>query len=50
MKKINKKATRLIITFPAFLKSQLEETAEKYGCSQALILRTAFIRFKESTK
>jgi len=45
-----KKATRMVITIPAFLKSQLEETAQMYGCSQALVLRTAFIRMVEATK
>lgn len=50
MQQKNKKTIRLVITFPAFLKSQLEESAQKHGCSQALILRTAFIRFREATK
>jgi hypothetical protein len=49
MKKM-RKSSRIILTFPAFLKVQLEETAKKYGCSQALVLRTAFIRMLESTK
>jgi hypothetical protein len=45
-----KKATRMVITIPAFLKSQLETTAHKLECSQALVLRTAFIRMMEADR
>jgi hypothetical protein len=50
MKRNGKKSTRMILTLPAFRKSQLEEIAKKYECSQALVLRTALIRMVESTK
>jgi predicted DNA-binding protein len=39
--------SRVCITFPYYLKKRLKETSEKWGCSQAEILRTGLIKMLE---
>lgn len=39
---------RLIITLSPYLKAQIERLAQKRGCSQAEVLKTALIRMLES--
>lgn len=46
MKKMTEKY-RVLITMSPYLKENLEKIAEEYGCSQAEVMRTAFIRMME---
>jgi hypothetical protein len=41
---------RVLITLSPYLKEKLEQTAEEYGCSQAEVMRTAFIRMMEAER
>jgi hypothetical protein len=41
---------RISITIPPYLKEKLEKKSKEYGCSQADILRTSFIRILEADK
>ncbi|AGB03033.1 hypothetical protein [Methanoregula formicica] len=40
--------TRTIVTMSPHMKEKLAQTAEKQGCSQAEVLRNAFIRAVEA--
>lgn len=41
---------RVLITLSPYLKEKLEQKAEEYGCSQAEVMRTAFIRMMEAER
>jgi hypothetical protein len=45
-----KTKTRLTTTLAPYLKEKLEQFAEKFGCSQAEVIRTALIRLMEVEK
>jgi hypothetical protein len=45
-----KSKTRIITTLAPYLKEKLEQYAEKFGCSQAEVIRTALIRLIEAEK
>lgn len=45
---MNTTSTRVSVTFSSYLKGKLEKASENLGCSQAEILRTAFIQFAEA--
>ena len=42
------KSTKVCVTFSSYLKGKLEQASKDLGCSQAEILRTAFIQFVEA--
>lgn len=41
---------RISITIPPYLKEKLENKSKEFGCSQAEVLRTSFIRLLEAEK
>jgi hypothetical protein len=41
---------RIVITIPPYLKEKLIKKSKEFGCSQAEILRTAFIRMMEAER
>ena len=41
---------RIVITIPPYLKVKLAQKAKEFGCSQAEVLRTSFIRVLEADK
>jgi len=43
-----KTKNRIVITIPPYLKRKLAQKAEEFGCSQAEVLRTSFIRLLEA--
>jgi hypothetical protein len=45
-----KKKIRVLISLSPYLKEKLEQTSKKFGCSQAEVLRTSFIRLLEAEK
>ncbi|QLC49746.1 hypothetical protein HWN40_05535 [Methanolobus zinderi] len=45
-----KSTARILVTLPPYLKEKLEQKAKEYGCSQAEVLRTSFIRLLEAEK
>lgn len=49
MEKIKQK-NKVLVTMSPYLKEKLEQKAEEYGCSQAEVIRTAFIRMMESER
>jgi hypothetical protein len=44
------KTNKLVVSLSPYLKAKIEETAERYGCSQAEVLRMAFIRMLEAER
>ncbi|WP_196214017.1 hypothetical protein [Methanolobus vulcani] len=45
-----KSNTRILVTLSPYLKGKLVQKAKEYGCSQAEVLRIAFIRLMEAEK
>jgi hypothetical protein len=45
-----KHKNRILVTFSPYLKEKLEQTSKEFGCSQAEVLRTSFIRLLEAEK
>lgn len=41
---------RISITIPPYLKEKLEKKSKEFGCSQAEVLRTSFIRMVEADR
>jgi metal-responsive CopG/Arc/MetJ family transcriptional regulator len=41
---------RLVISLSSYLKEKVESYSEKYGCSQAEVVRMALIRYLEEEK
>jgi len=41
---------RIVITIPPYLKEKLVQKAKEFGCSQAEVLRTSFIRLLEADR
>lgn len=46
----SEKTNKLVISLSPYLKAKIEETAERYGCSQAEVMRMAFIRMMEAER
>jgi len=44
------KTTKMVISVSPYLKAKIVETANRYGCSQAEVLRMAFIRMLEADR
>jgi hypothetical protein len=44
------KKIRLLVSLPPYLKERLAQKAKEFGCSQAEVMRTAFIRVLEADK
>ncbi|WP_229390424.1 hypothetical protein [Methanosarcina sp. DH2] len=44
------KKIRLLVSLPFYLKEKLEKKSKEFGCSQAEVMRTAFIRMMEADK
>jgi hypothetical protein len=45
-----KKKIRVLISLSPYLKEKLERKSKEFGCSQAEVLRTSFIRLLEADK
>lgn len=41
---------RVLVTISPYLQEKLEQKAKEFGCSQAEVMRTAFIRMTEADK
>lgn len=44
------KTNKMVISISPYLKAKIVETADRYGCSQAEVLRMAFIRMMEADR
>jgi hypothetical protein len=44
------KKIRLLVSLPPYLKAKLEKKSKEFGCSQAEVLRTSFIRLLEAER
>jgi len=44
------KKPRLLVSLSPYLKEKLDEKSKEFGCSQAEVLRTAFIRLLEAER
>ncbi|WP_292372492.1 hypothetical protein [Methanosarcina sp. UBA411] len=45
-----KSKKRILVTISPYLKEKLAQKAKEFGCSQAEVMRTAFIRMMEADK
>jgi hypothetical protein len=45
-----KSKKRVLVTISPYLKEKLERKSKEFGCSQAEVLRTSFIRLLEADK
>jgi hypothetical protein len=45
-----KRKKRVLVTISPYLQEKLAQKAEEFGCSQAEVLRTSFIRLLEADR